>query len=71
MAKPTNVIAFPIIPRNRQISSSTGSVEGFSMTRHFLKDVIDIAYDGLLNNREAEAFERISGLFPNRGVVTR
>ena len=63
MSQPSNVIAFPVNPRVRDrrrrpaVGSETNWPGGMRLQ---LKDIIDTAYDGLLNDREAESLVRIS-----------
>ena len=67
MAQASNVIHFPVIPRNTPAMRLEPPIEASNnefVIRLFLKNIIDIAYDGLLNDREAEALDRIVVLFP-------
>lgn len=66
MAHVSNVIRFPVIPRKTPEVRLEPQIEASNnqfMMRMFLKDIIDTAYDGLLNHGETEALNSIQALF--------
>ena len=65
MANPSNIVNFPkptIPERNVPLAEPVA----LDLTRMFLKDFIDIAYDGLLHGREYDSVKRISQLIPRQ-----
>jgi hypothetical protein len=59
MAHVSSVLRFPLIPR---ITANNRSDAGAHAIRLRLKEIIDTAYDGLLNQIEADALARIDEL---------
>lgn len=57
MSESPNIIPFPV--KNRAGRRAMPPQNGMRLQ---LKDIIDTAYDGLLNDREAESLLRISEL---------
>lgn len=56
----TNVLRFPVVPRNTAYSQGHVSTQALGV--RLLKDIIDTTDDGLLNQREADALARIDEL---------
>ena len=59
MTHASNIFQFPVIPRNIAYEPSRDSPPAIRVR---LKDIIDTAYDGLLNQKEADALARIDQL---------
>lgn len=63
MPEVSNVLPFPTcLHRTSECAPASPSESGIEI-RTYLKDIIDIAYEGLLTNSESQSFERIASLF--------
>jgi len=65
MANPCNIVNFPK-PRAPDRNLPLEEPVALDLTRMFLNDIIDIAYDGLLHGREYDSVKRISQLIPRQ-----
>ena len=63
MARSSNVVHFPMRSRPAAKIAQVSPGDGTTELRVYLKDIIDIAYEGLLTNTESQSVERIASLF--------